>query len=279
MRAAGPPSTIGWSTCRNSSKRVRRSDASTALARAPSRRGPRTAGPEAQVEAAVAHVIEREGVPGERDGMAEVRCGDERAQPDALGDGGRGGEHGHRRMPGPVGHAAPPDVVVGPRRVKPGAVGPLPLPAGLGPAVGGQDDEADAHGVQPTWEDYLVAVANEKESKRWNDDQWVEAWPKRERLTEALTPYLLAAADRRAHSGQRVCDIGCGGGALDDRLGRGGGVDGAGGRDRHLGAAGRAGPERASRGRRGQRGVRRQRRADRGSRAPSPSTWPSASSG
>ena len=54
-------------------------------------------------------------------------------------------------------------------------------------------------------------MSNEKESKRWNDDQWVAAWPKRERLTEALTPYLLKAA--AAQPGQRVCDIGCGGGA------------------------------------------------------------------
>jgi SAM-dependent methyltransferase len=54
-------------------------------------------------------------------------------------------------------------------------------------------------------------VSNEKESKRWNDDQWVAAWPKRERLTEALTPHLLRAV--AAQPGQRVCDIGCGGGA------------------------------------------------------------------
>jgi SAM-dependent methyltransferase len=63
-------------------------------------------------------------------------------------------------------------------------------------------------------------VANERESKRWNDDQWAGAWPKRERLSEALTPYLLAAADAGALSGPRVCDIGCGGGALTIALGR-----------------------------------------------------------
>ena len=45
-------------------------------------------------------------------------------------------------------------------------------------------------------------MSNEKESKRWNDDRWVAAWPKRERLTEALTPYLLEAA--AAQPGQRV---------------------------------------------------------------------------
>jgi SAM-dependent methyltransferase len=54
-------------------------------------------------------------------------------------------------------------------------------------------------------------VANEKESTRWNHEQWVAAWPKRERLTEALTPHLLEAVG--AQPGQRVADIGCGGGA------------------------------------------------------------------
>jgi SAM-dependent methyltransferase len=63
-------------------------------------------------------------------------------------------------------------------------------------------------------------VANERESKRWNDDQWVAAWPKRERLTQAVTPYLLAAVDAGASSYRRVCDIGCGGGALTIALGR-----------------------------------------------------------
>ncbi len=55
-------------------------------------------------------------------------------------------------------------------------------------------------------------MANEAETRRWNDDRWAAAWPRRERLTEAVSPYLLKAADARP--GQRVCDIGCGGGAL-----------------------------------------------------------------
>ncbi len=59
---------------------------------------------------------------------------------------------------------------------------------------------------------YVVEVANERETKRWNDDRWVASWPNRERLTEALTPYVLSAA--AAQPGQRVCDIGCGGGLL-----------------------------------------------------------------
>ena len=55
-------------------------------------------------------------------------------------------------------------------------------------------------------------MANDRERKRWNDDCWVAAWPDRERLTEALSAYVLSAAAVRP--GQRVCDIGCGGGAL-----------------------------------------------------------------
>jgi SAM-dependent methyltransferase len=52
--------------------------------------------------------------------------------------------------------------------------------------------------------------ANEFEQRRWNDEQWVAVWPKRERLTDAISEYLLDAAALR--SGERVLDIGCGGG-------------------------------------------------------------------
>ena len=62
-------------------------------------------------------------------------------------------------------------------------------------------------------------MANERESTRWNDDRWATAWPKRERLTDALTPHLLDVVTAGAHSGQRICDIGCGGGALAVALG------------------------------------------------------------
>jgi len=55
-------------------------------------------------------------------------------------------------------------------------------------------------------------VANEAQSKRWNDEHWAASWHKRERLTEAVSPYLLQIAGARP--GRRVCDIGCGGGAL-----------------------------------------------------------------
>jgi SAM-dependent methyltransferase len=55
-------------------------------------------------------------------------------------------------------------------------------------------------------------VANDAETKRWNDERWAAAWPRRERLTEAVTPFLLDAAGARP--GQRVVDIGCGGGGL-----------------------------------------------------------------
>jgi SAM-dependent methyltransferase len=61
-------------------------------------------------------------------------------------------------------------------------------------------------------------VANEAETRRWNDERWVAAWPKRERLTEAVTPYVLKTIDPRP--GQRVCDIGSGGGGLTIELAR-----------------------------------------------------------
>ena len=61
-------------------------------------------------------------------------------------------------------------------------------------------------------------MANEAETRRWNDDRWTAAWPQRERLTDAVSPELLRAVAARA--GQRVCDIGCGGGGLTLALAR-----------------------------------------------------------
>ena len=55
-------------------------------------------------------------------------------------------------------------------------------------------------------------MANEAESKRWNDAGWIATWTERERLTEAVSPTLLEVAG--ASAGQRVCDVGCGGGLL-----------------------------------------------------------------
>ncbi len=58
----------------------------------------------------------------------------------------------------------------------------------------------------------MTEVANEGEARRWNHPEWVAAWPKRERLTNAVSPLLLEAVGARA--GQTVCDVGCGGGSL-----------------------------------------------------------------
>jgi SAM-dependent methyltransferase len=67
--------------------------------------------------------------------------------------------------------------------------------------------------------------SNEFEQRRWNDERWVAVWPKRERLTDAISEYLLNAAALR--SGERVLDIGCGGGKTSMAAARLVGGDGA----------------------------------------------------
>jgi SAM-dependent methyltransferase len=55
-------------------------------------------------------------------------------------------------------------------------------------------------------------VANDVETKRWNDDRWTSVWPERERLTGAVSPFLLSHVS--PEPGQRLLDIGTGGGEL-----------------------------------------------------------------
>jgi SAM-dependent methyltransferase len=70
---------------------------------------------------------------------------------------------------------------------------------------------------------------NEAERRRWNDERWTSVWPKRERMTDAISPFVLEAAALRA--GERVLDIGSGGGRLSlaaaRAVGAGGSVVGA----------------------------------------------------
>jgi SAM-dependent methyltransferase len=53
-------------------------------------------------------------------------------------------------------------------------------------------------------------AANEHEHRRWNDEQWLQGWLRREAMTEAVTADLLSHLSLTA--GQRVLDIGAGGG-------------------------------------------------------------------
>lgn len=52
--------------------------------------------------------------------------------------------------------------------------------------------------------------ANQAERARWNDDYWTTVWPKRERLTTMVTPYLLEALGPR--DGEAILEVGPGGG-------------------------------------------------------------------
>lgn len=70
-----------------------------------------------------------------------------------------------------------------------------------------------------------MVKTNEVERKRWNDEQWAGLWPKRERLTDAITPFVLDAAALKP--GERVLDVGCGGGMTSLAAARAVGPDGA----------------------------------------------------
>jgi SAM-dependent methyltransferase len=68
-------------------------------------------------------------------------------------------------------------------------------------------------------------ATNEPERQRWNDERWAAVWPKREALTDAVTAFLLDAAALAA--GERVLDVGCGGGRSSLRAATAVGAQGA----------------------------------------------------
>jgi SAM-dependent methyltransferase len=56
----------------------------------------------------------------------------------------------------------------------------------------------------------MAPASNEIEKERWNDAYWTKLWPQREALTDTVTADLLAHL--AAQRGERVLDIGSGGG-------------------------------------------------------------------
>jgi ubiquinone/menaquinone biosynthesis C-methylase UbiE len=71
----------------------------------------------------------------------------------------------------------------------------------------------------------VTTDANEAERRRWNDERWATVWPKRERFTDAVTPYVLDAAAVRP--GDQVLDVGCGGGKTAIAAAHAAGTEGA----------------------------------------------------
>jgi SAM-dependent methyltransferase len=62
-----------------------------------------------------------------------------------------------------------------------------------------------------------ASKANEGERRRWNDPYWTSVWPRREELTDNVTADLLAHVGAKA--GERVLDVGSGGGKLSITVG------------------------------------------------------------
>ncbi len=56
----------------------------------------------------------------------------------------------------------------------------------------------------------MDASANAAERERWNDEDWIAVWLRRERFAATVTPYLLDAV--ALAPGENALDIGCGGG-------------------------------------------------------------------
>ncbi len=106
---------------------------------------PGAAGTDAQREPAVREVVEGHDLLGQRHGMAEVRGGDQRAQPHGGRRTGRRREERDGREPGPVPQVPPGQVVVGPGGVGAERLGALPDGLRLAPGHRGQDHDSDAH--------------------------------------------------------------------------------------------------------------------------------------
>lgn len=68
-------------------------------------------------------------------------------------------------------------------------------------------------------------MPNERQRQRWNAEDEVANWPKHERVTAIVTPLLIAAL--ALEPGERVVDIGCGGGLAAIEAARAVGPSGA----------------------------------------------------
>jgi SAM-dependent methyltransferase len=84
-------------------------------------------------------------------------------------------------------------------------------------AAEGTEAEVSEAEVSEAEEDGRIPRANGGEHRRWNDTYWTSVWPRREELTDKVTANLLA--ELGAKPGERILDIGSGGGKLSLAVG------------------------------------------------------------
>src|SRR5207249_4385104 len=100
---------------------------------------------DAEREPPARDIVERDQLLRERHRVPEVRRGDQRSEPDVLGDTGRRGQRRYRAEPRAVAQRSPCEVVVRPRVIEAELLRAPPGVARACPRMLGKNDNAEAH--------------------------------------------------------------------------------------------------------------------------------------